>query len=225
MSDDATPREPQKADAGGATRPAPRHPGYLFLIILSAVTLVADLGTKEWARFRLGPPRPFVERKIEVLKGHFNLIYAENPGGAFGLLQDEHESLRRPFFVLISVAAVAFIVSLYRKTEPWQWTLKWGLPLVLGGALGNLADRIRHGIVVDFIQIHVTKTYTWPTFNVADIAIVVGVALMFIDMFIARKHRTTETSAQATEPRADAPGAPGAPAGVAVEQKPSADEG
>lgn len=186
MSDQPPPPEPA-SNVSRAAAPARRHPGYPFLVILSVITLAADLGSKWWAVHRLGPDRPFSERKVELIKGHLNLIFAQNPGGAWGILQNESESVRKPFFVLISIAAVIFIVSLYRKLEPRQWTLKWGLPLVLGGALGNLVDRIRYGHVIDFIQVHVTRTFTWPTFNVADIAIVVGVALMFIDMFVTRK--------------------------------------
>ncbi|EYF07974.1 signal peptidase II [Chondromyces apiculatus] len=221
MSDDAPPRESEKVDQV-ASRSARLHPGYPFLVIVSVLTLAADLGSKAWAKDRLGPPRPYAERKLEVIKNHLNLIYAENPGGAFGLFQDENESLRRPLFVLISVLAVVVIVWLYRKTHPWQWTLKWGLPLVLGGALGNLVDRIRYGVVVDFIQVHVTKSYTWPTFNVADIAIVVGVGLMFVDMFISWKHGDATKKAVAEEPRRDAPAAVTEAAG---ERKPTADEG
>jgi signal peptidase II len=110
--------------------------------------------------------------------------------------------VRRPFFLLVSVVAIAFIVMLYRKLEPGQQALKWGLPLVLGGALGNLVDRIRYGHVIDFIDVYAgtggvadraiqaifgpMREYHWPTFNVADIAICVGVGLMAVDMFTSR---------------------------------------
>jgi signal peptidase II len=115
--------------------------------------------------------------------------------------------VRRPFFLLVSAAAIAFIVTLYRRLQPRQRALKWGLPLVLGGALGNVFDRIRYGHVIDFIDYradwvkamndfvgrlfpgHATSTDHWPTFNVADIAICVGVALMAIDMFTAKRGR------------------------------------
>ncbi|WP_437594159.1 signal peptidase II [Sorangium sp. So ce1000] len=176
-------------------KPAYR-PSYLFLIAVSALTLAADLGTKWWAKDRLEPqaltdlaaaPRPLALRKIEVIKDHLNLIFAKNHGGAWGILGDESEAIRRPFFLLVSLAAIVFIVSLYRKLHPSQIALRWGLPLVLGGALGNLVDRIRYGYVVDFIQIRLTSTFVWPTFNVADVAIVVGVGLMAIDMFSPRR--------------------------------------
>jgi signal peptidase II len=150
------------------------------------VSLVADIATKAWAARRLeGYPG-----SIPVWKGHLAFVLAKNKGGAWGLLQTASESVRRPFFLLVSVAAIAFIVTLYRKLTPRQTALKWGLPLVLGGALGNVFDRIRYGSVIDFIDFHVTtggRDHHWPTFNVADIAICVGVGLMAVDMFTAKR--------------------------------------
>lgn len=170
----------------------PRYrPSYVFLGVVSLITLAADLGTKWWATERLTAPKITGFRKIEVIKDHLNLIFAKNHGGAWGILGDESEAIRRPFFLVISLAAVVFIISLFRKLHPSQHALRWGLPLVLGGALGNLVDRIRYGYVVDFIQVYVTpaipSTYPWPTFNVADVAIVAGVILMAIDMFVPRR--------------------------------------
>jgi signal peptidase II len=179
------------ADAPPAT-PAWK-PSYPFLALVSLATLAADLGSKWWAKGRLEEPALFADRRIEVLKDHLGFTFARNRGGAWGLLQDEPESIRRPFFLGISVLAIVFIVSLYRKLTPQQWALKWGLPLVLGGAIGNLVNRIQYNYVVDFIdyQGKWVKLFNpsghWPTFNVADIAIVVGVGLMAIDMFTPRK--------------------------------------
>ena len=99
---------------------------------------------------------------------------------------------RRPFFLLVSVAAIAFIMTLYRRLQPKQRALRWGLPLVLGGALGNVLDRIRYGHVIDFIDAHIVYKgidHHWPTFNVADIAICVGVGLMAVDMFTSKRGR------------------------------------
>jgi signal peptidase II len=175
--------------ADPAAQPPPPRPSVPFLLIVSVVTLVLDLGSKHWVTTRLDTPGP--DRTVTIIDGVLAFISAKNRGGAWGLLQDESEAVRRPFFMVISAAAILFIVTLYRRVTPDQWALKWGLPLVLGGAIGNLVDRIRYGYVVDFIQVHVTPaipwTYPWPTFNVADIAIVAGVALMAIDMFTARK--------------------------------------
>jgi signal peptidase II len=78
----------------------------------------------------------------------------------------------------------------YRKLDRRQWAMRWGLPMALGGAIGNLADRVRHGWVVDFIDFYWkggANEMHWPTFNVADIAIVAGVGLMALDLFSLRK--------------------------------------
>ncbi|MGK4004636.1 signal peptidase II [Sorangium sp. So ce1036] len=196
-------------DADEVVAPAaPAHrPAYGFLLAVALITLAADLGTKWWAKDRLEPRpltdladgvRPLALRKIEVIKDHLNLVYAKNHGGAWGILGDESEAIRRPFFLIVSLAAIVFIVSLYRKLHPSQIALKWGLPLVLGGALGNLVDRVRYGYVIDFIQVRFTPTFVWPTFNVADIAIVVGVGLMAIDMFAPRRAELGAPGAKAS---------------------------
>ncbi len=187
------------------------HPSYGFLIVLSLLTLAADLGTKTWAEHHLeGYPGT-----VEVWPNHLTLILAKNRGGAWGLLQTTSESIRRPFFLLVSVAAIAFIMTLYRRLQPRQRTLKWGLPLVLGGALGNVFDRIRYGHVIDFIDAHVLYKGIerhWPTFNVADIAICIGVGLMAIDMFASKRgptvlHAPRVPPAQSGEPVPDWPAA------------------
>lgn len=172
-------------------------PDYVFLIVTSAIFLAADLGTK-WLAVKKLSDKPL--EKVVVIDGFFNLDRAENRGGAWGLLGDQPDHIRLPFFFLISAIAVVFIVSLYRKLEPQQKALKWALPLVLGGALGNLADRVRHQYVIDFIDWYVKiggKESHWPTFNVADVWIVVGVGLMIIDMFTPR----AKTAAAANKPR------------------------
>jgi signal peptidase II len=196
-------RAPERSITPDATPKAPPHPGYAFLAIVSIATLAADLGSKHWAKLRLEQPKVWTERRIEVIQGFFSFVFAKNRGGAWGILQDEPESIRRPFFLGISVLAIVFIVSLYRKLTPQQWALKWGLPLVLGGALGNLVNRIQLNYVVDFIDFSY-KGHHWPTFNVADIAIVAGVGLMAIDMFTPRRDASsTKTIVPAVQPSAD----------------------
>jgi lipoprotein signal peptidase len=159
---------------------------YVFLGLVSVLTLASDIFSKSWAEHHLdGYPGT-----LDVWKNHITLILAKNRGGAWGLLQSTKEDVRRPFFLLVSVAAIAFIMTLYRRLQPRQHALKWGLPLVLGGALGNVFDRIRYGHVIDFIDFHVVYKgieHHWPTFNVADIAICVGVGLMAVDMFTSKR--------------------------------------
>ena len=176
--------------ASAPVKPASsERPSFLFLAIVSSITLAIDLGTKLWAERTLDRADA-VFHPIELIKGHLDFVLAKNRGGAWGLLQDTPEYVRRPFFLLVSAIAITFILSLYRRLSPNQHALKWGLPLVLGGALGNFVDRIRYSYVIDFIHAHMTwggRDHSWPTFNVADIAICVGVGLIAIDMFTSPK--------------------------------------
>ncbi len=191
--------------AGKSAQPASSawSPSYVFLGVVASSILVLDAITKWWAETTLSK-LTYENPSIVLLEDVLTFSLAYNKGGAFGMLADENDVWRQPFFLLVSVGAVAFIVSLYRKLTPAQRALRWGLPLVLGGALGNLADRLAKGQVVDFIDYragwvelmnqliakvnegwHVTSH--WPTFNVADMAICAGIALMAIDMFFARR--------------------------------------
>jgi signal peptidase II len=192
---------------GAAPRPSAvpdgERPTFRFFGIVAALSLVLDVATKSWAEIRLYPRGAGLE-SIELIKDHLGFTLAYNPGGAWGLFQHHSEFIRRPFFLLVSLLAVAFIINLYGRLTPQQHALKWGLPLVLGGALGNLSDRIVRSNVIDFIDYQAkwieqmnrlvakvvrgwTITDHWPTFNVADIAICVGVGLMAVDMFTSRR--------------------------------------
>ena len=179
------------------------RPTYLFFGILAAVSLALDIGSKAWAEVELSK-RTLDDPSIALIPDHLMFTLAYNRGGAWGLLHDASENIRKPFFLAVSVLAIAFIVSLYSRLAPGQRALKWGLPLVLGGALGNLSDRIIRSSVVDFIDFRAdwieamnrgiaklskgwTITDHWPTFNVADIFICIGVGLMAIDMITSRR--------------------------------------
>ncbi|MFO0665874.1 MAG: signal peptidase II [Polyangiaceae bacterium] len=204
---------PPEFAAKRIVNPVSPGPSGAFLAIVSVVSLVADVTSKLWAEKRLEQPPGYVD----LVEGHLSFVLAKNKGGAWGLLQGTSESLRRPFFLLVSVLAIMFIVTLYRRLTPKQHALKWGLPLVLGGALGNVFDRLRYGHVIDFIDYrsnwvlklnervakHVAKhvvTDHWPTFNVADIAICVGVILMAVDMFTSRRGKKPEAPVDSSIP-------------------------
>jgi signal peptidase II len=209
--------------------PAGDRPTFRFFGIVAAVSLVLDVSTKSWAEIRLYP-RGAGPESIELIKDHLGFTLAYNPGGAWGLFQHHSEFIRRPFFLLVSLLAIAFIINLYGRLTPQQRALKWGLPLVLGGALGNLSDRIVRSNVIDFIDYQakwieemnrliakVVKGWTitdhWPTFNVADIAICVGVGLMAVDMFTSRRGASASLPPRppAGEPRPVAPAVVPAP--------------
>lgn len=119
--------------------------------------------------------------------------YTQNRGAAWGVLAGAGEKFRVPFFYLVSLAAVIFIFSYYRKLSNGQRYQQIALALVLGGALGNALDRLLRGYVIDFIDWHwfdpqwLRPALHWPTFNVADSGISVGLVLLFLEMFFVKK--------------------------------------
>jgi len=152
---------------------------YVIFGVLGALSLILDQWTKVLAREKLRG-----HEMVTVVKGFFNLRYSENTGVAFGMFQ----TLPGGRILLTLVAVVAFVLVLHylRKTEANHTRMHAALGLVGGGAIGNLIDRIMFGRVTDFIVWH-WKGHEWPAFNVADAALVVGVALMGLDMLLAPK--------------------------------------
>lgn len=116
---------------------------------------------------------------IKVVDGFWNWRYVENPGAAWGLLSGASETVRVPFFIVVSLAAIAFIITFFRKLPDSQVLLVVSLSLVFGGAIGNFIDRLHLNYVIDFIDWYVGTSH-WPTFNFADAAITTGVALLVI---------------------------------------------
>ncbi len=143
---------------------------------LAALVMVADRFTKWIVETRVSP----VET-IQVIPGFFDIVHSQNRGVAFGILNDSTSEWRTTALVVLSAAAVIFIsILLWRPEKLDRWSL-WGLSLVLGGAAGNVFDRILWGRVTDFLELYVGE-YHWPTFNLADSAIVIGSGLLILDM-------------------------------------------
>ena len=141
------------------------------LLVWGTVLAVIDQLTKFAVRH-------FIElhERIEVIPGFFNLTFVWNPGGAFSFLSDT--SGWGPFFFkVVSVIAVGFIIYIYPSLAKEGKFMKWSLVLVFGGAFGNLADRLFFGQVVDFLDFYVVRSH-WPSFNVADSCITIGVIFM-----------------------------------------------
>jgi signal peptidase II len=109
-----------------------------------------------------------------VIPGFFNIRYVENTGAAFGILQDQQTLL-----IIVSVLALGVLGFLIVSDREGKSGVLYGLGLILGGTCGNLVDRVRLRYVVDFLQLHI-KQYYWPSFNVADSAITIGVAILVI---------------------------------------------
>ena len=130
-----------------------------------------------------------------MVKGRKRMQILERPAPA---IPDPPPSVREPFFHVVSIGAVVLIVWFFRKLSgrPDEKWATWGLPLILGGALGNYIDRIARGFVIDFIEAHWKDQAHWPSFNVADAAIVVGVGCLLIDSFVRKEQKQPEHVAQ-----------------------------
>lgn len=138
-------------------------------------------------------------RSITISERFLRLRYAENPGAAWGLFRDLSEKVRGPLFHLVSIGAVILIFHYFLRltgAPDERWAL-FGLPLVLGGALGNYIDRIARSFVIDFIEAHWMDKVAWPSFNVADAAICVGVGMLVVDAFVRREQKDARVSPNA----------------------------
>lgn len=115
-----------------------------------------------------------------VIPGFFSLTYILNPGAAFGLFSSWNSSIRIPLLLSFSILALGFITYLYLGRLGRRKLPAVGLPLIAGGAIANLYERVTAGAVVDYLDFYI-KSYHWPAFNVADASITVGVALIILD--------------------------------------------
>ncbi|MDZ7841011.1 MAG: signal peptidase II [Gammaproteobacteria bacterium] len=145
---------------------------------ISVVVFLLDYATKWLAvEHLLGRP------PVEIMPG-FDLQLVYNRGAAFGML-DDAGGWQNTFFVVVAAAISLFIVHQLRRLTRAELQIAVAYALILGGALGNAVDRLRHGYVVDFIH-WFYKDYHWPNFNIADAAISVGAVLLILDVFGAR---------------------------------------
>ncbi len=154
---------------------------------LTALVIVIADQLSKWAvlrSFRVG-------ESIPVLPGYFDLTFVLNRGAAFSLFATLPESFRNPFFILVAISAALLIIFYRTRYLRRNRLSSFSLGLILGGAAGNLIDRIRYGVVVDFLDAHIGD-YHWPVFNVADSAITVGVTLMCLEMIWEWRHPVPE---------------------------------
>ena len=146
---------------------------------------LADQASKAWAVKSLR----FGEDRV-VIRGFLQFAYTENPGIAFGQLQ-EGGSFGRWFFVVLAAAASIAVFYYFMRTPRNDDRILGACALLLAGILGNLTDRVRLGYVVDFIVMH-AGDYHWPTFNVADASICIGALLLLLDLFFGHRKQTAE---------------------------------
>jgi signal peptidase II len=151
---------------------------YLWVTLIIGGVLILDQLTKYLIQTHVR-----LYSTITVIPGFFNITQVRNRGAAFGILASTNGYWRSLFFITVTLVAIAVIASLIWKTR--ERLLLIAFALIAGGAVGNLVDRIRYGEVVDFIQWYV-KSYYWPSFNIADSAISVGVGLLVIEMLLKK---------------------------------------
>jgi signal peptidase II len=144
-----------------------------MLALIAGATVLVDQVTKEIVRHTFS-----LHETLEVIPGFFAFTHIRNTGVAFGLFAGEATQGRTLFFLLVSLLALGIIFYFYARTAPGKPWVNGALAMILGGALGNLIDRLRFGNVIDFLDFYVGSVH-WPAFNVADSAISVGVGILF----------------------------------------------
>jgi signal peptidase II len=153
--------------------------------LLAALAVIGmDQLSKYWIRSSFG------EEELRVIwQNCFNLTYVRNRGGAFGIFPYEPM-----LFVILSLVTIAILVYFYKSIGSGRRSVRIAIGLIIGGAVGNLIDRIavdRDGCVIDWLDFH-WGAYHWPAFNIADSAICVGVFILFMTLFLAGSGKTME---------------------------------
>jgi signal peptidase II len=144
------------------------------------VVVIADQASKAWIVSRLD----LYDARAVIVR-FFHIVHVRNTGVAFGLLSNFDPAWMNPLLLAISLVAVAGVLASLHFL-PQSAPASCGLGLILGGVIGNLIDRARHGYVVDFLDVHWGRLH-WPAFNVADIGITIGVFLLLIDLLFLGK--------------------------------------
>lgn len=155
---------------------------YALALGLALAVLVPDQITKWLVQQHLA-----LNESVPVIPGLFDLVHVSNLGAAFGFLNTTDITWQRALFVAVTLLALAVISYMLAKAGDGETFLVWGLGLILGGALGNLVDRVRFGHVVDFLDFYVGDWH-WPAFNVADIAITLGAFCLLISLYRKKPH-------------------------------------
>ena len=153
-------------------------PKLVWFLLTFAISYPADQISKRWVVEAL-----YYGQNVSVIEGFFDITHVRNPGGAFSLLAGASSDWRLPFFLGAGAIAITLLLVFYRRLPARARLSAASLGLILGGALGNLTDRVVYGEVIDWLDLYV-GSFTWPTFNIADSAIVVGVAVLILEVFI-----------------------------------------
>ncbi len=138
-----------------------------------------------------------LDESIEIISGYLRIYYVLNPGVAFGLFGSTQSAWKPYFLAGLAVIAVGVILIYSRHMPSERTLLQLALAVTLGGIIGNFADRLVRGSVVDFIDLHIGEAFRWPTFNLADSAITIGIAMLLID---ALRHPDRGISREQADP-------------------------
>ncbi|MFS4459463.1 signal peptidase II [Bdellovibrio sp. HCB2-146] len=160
---------------------------YLWLLAISGVLVALDQLTKAYVHthFHLG-------ESVIVIPNFFNFTYVRNFGAAFGFLAESHPSFRELFFLSMPPIALVIILGILRGVKDSDTRQIIALSSIFGGAIGNYIDRLRFRYVIDFLDFHLYNRWSWPAFNIADMAIVGGVGLLLLLMFLEKKKMKEE---------------------------------
>jgi len=152
-----------------------------FVGTVAALVFVGDQASKWYVRSNLG-----LYESIPVIDSCFHITHARNTGAAFSLLADAPYGIRLPFFIIVTILALGALLYFLRQVGDRQRLLQFALAGILGGALGNFVDRIFLGSVTDFFDVHWNQ-WTWPTFNVADSFISIGMVVLLVQSFFGEE--------------------------------------
>ena len=161
---------------------------YLLASMWMIITVILDQISKIWVSNVMD-----VWTGKQVIPGFFNLVHVVNKGAAWGFLDNEDIDWQRPLFIIITFIALGFIAYMLKNTDETDTWMITGLALIAGGAIGNLIDRVRLGVVIDFLDFHFGN-YHWPAFNVADCALTIGAGCIILSMFLNRKSEINKTA-------------------------------
>ena len=153
-----------------------------MLLLIPLAVAGVDQGTKHLVLAHMT-----LHESWAIIPGLFSITSVRNPGAAFGIFSDYGPAFRSIFLVGVSVLAVGLLTVFYLRSRPHDRAARLGAALVIGGAIGNLIDRVRLGEVVDFLDVYVGR-FHWPAFNVADSAIAVGIGLFLWNTWQDRHH-------------------------------------
>lgn len=205
-------REIQLLESAAVTRTPRRRKALILCLAAAAVFTAMDLGSKYWAIDRLSEPSAIASDPVcepdqygriqtqraqrppvVLIENYLEFRYAENCGAAFGFMRDMPSLIRKGVFYVAAAGAVVLLLWMF-FTGRGGTLFAISVPLIIAGALGNFVDRVRFGYVVDFIRFHLNDRWAYPTFNVADAWITIGVALILIEGFLdGRRQKRVQT--------------------------------